>query len=110
MPAPRKTRERGSVPWAAHRELPPLNIPQWMEGARCTEVDPDLHFPEKGGSTREAKTVCMGCDVRMTCLEWALENDEEFGVLGGKSEKERRKIKLERVAAAKHAAPMEATA
>ena len=52
-------------------------------------------FPEKGGSTREAKRVCRSCEVRAECLEFALENDERFGIWGGLSERERRRIKRE---------------
>lgn len=47
----------------------------------------------KGGSTREAKRVCLTCDVRGDCLEYALANDERFGIWGGMSERERRKLK-----------------
>ncbi|MBN9325765.1 MAG: WhiB family transcriptional regulator, partial [Cellulomonas sp.] len=50
-------------------------------------------FPEKGGSTREAKKVCTQCEVRAECLEYALANDERFGIWGGLSERERRKLK-----------------
>ena len=65
----------------------------WQEEALCAQTDPEAFFPEKGGSTREAKKVCTGCDVRMECLEYALENDERFGIWGGLSERERRKLK-----------------
>ena len=54
---------------------------------------PEAFFPEKGGSTREAKKVCVGCEVRSECLEYALANDERFGIWGGLSERERRKLK-----------------
>jgi WhiB family redox-sensing transcriptional regulator len=49
--------------------------------------------PEKGGSTRDAKRICQGCDVKQQCLEYALANDERFGIWGGLSERERRKLK-----------------
>jgi WhiB family transcriptional regulator, redox-sensing transcriptional regulator len=65
----------------------------WQERALCAQTDPEAFFPEKGGSTREAKKVCLGCDVRAECLEYALENDERFGIWGGLSERERRKLK-----------------
>lgn len=65
----------------------------WQERALCAQTDPEAFFPEKGGSTREAKKVCTGCDVRSECLEYALENDERFGIWGGLSERERRKLK-----------------
>ena len=54
---------------------------------------PEAFFPEKGGSTREAKRVCLSCEVRAECLEYALGNDERFGIWGGLSERERRKLK-----------------
>ena len=65
----------------------------WQERALCAQTDPEAFFPEKGGSTREAKKVCVGCDVRSECLEYALEHDERFGIWGGLSERERRKLK-----------------
>ncbi|MEV0868408.1 WhiB family transcriptional regulator [Brachybacterium paraconglomeratum] len=65
----------------------------WQERALCAQTDPEAFFPEKGGSTREAKKVCISCEVRAECLEYALENDERFGIWGGLSERERRKLK-----------------
>jgi WhiB family redox-sensing transcriptional regulator len=68
----------------------------WRLDALCAETDPEAFFPEKGGSTREAKRVCLGCSVRTECLEFALANDERFGIWGGLSERERRRVRLER--------------
>src|SRR3954471_8969858 len=34
----------------------------WQEQALCAETDPEAFFPEKGGSTREAKKICTGCE------------------------------------------------
>jgi len=65
----------------------------WQERALCAQTDPEAFFPEKGGSTREAKKICMTCEVRTECLEYALANDERFGIWGGLSERERRKLK-----------------
>ena len=65
----------------------------WQERALCAQTDPEAFFPEKGGSTREAKKICGGCEVRNRCLEYALENDERFGIWGGLSERERRKLR-----------------
>src|SRR5215469_7819696 len=72
----------------------------WQDRALCAQTDPEAFFPEKGGSTREAKRVCRSCDVRAECLELALANDERFGIWGGLSERERRRLKR----AAGHAA------
>lgn len=65
----------------------------WQEYALCAQTDPEAFFPEKGGSTREAKGVCASCTVRAQCLEYALKNDERFGIWGGYSERERRRMK-----------------
>ncbi|MEJ7764740.1 MAG: WhiB family transcriptional regulator [Acidimicrobiales bacterium] len=67
--------------------------PRWQNYANCLGVDPDLFFPERGISTREAKEVCASCPVRSECLENALENGEKFGIWGGLSERERRRIR-----------------
>jgi WhiB family redox-sensing transcriptional regulator len=65
----------------------------WQEQANCLGVDPDLFFPERGASTREAKSVCGSCEVRVECLEYALSHAEKFGIWGGLSERERRRLK-----------------
>jgi WhiB family redox-sensing transcriptional regulator len=65
----------------------------WQDSALCAQTDPEAFFPEKGGSTREAKKVCRACEVRTECLEYALEHDERFGIWGGLSERERRRLK-----------------
>ena len=66
---------------------------QWQERALCSQTDPEAFFPEKGGSTREAKRICMGCEVRDECRDYAWAHDERFGIWGGLSERERRRIK-----------------
>ena len=66
---------------------------QWQENALCAQTDPEAFFPEKGGSTREAKRICLGCEVRDACLDYALAHDERFGIWGGLSERERRRLK-----------------
>lgn len=68
----------------------------WQNRANCMGVDPDLFFPERGASTREAKAVCRGCVVREDCLDYALANGEKFGIWGGMSERERRRLRRER--------------
>ncbi len=65
----------------------------WQDQALCAQTDPEAFFPEKGGSTREAKRICVGCEVKQECLEYALMQDERFGIWGGLSERERRRLK-----------------
>ncbi len=66
---------------------------EWQERALCAQTDPEAFFPEKGGSTREAKRICSGCEVRAECLDYALAHDERFGIWGGLSERERRRLR-----------------
>jgi WhiB family redox-sensing transcriptional regulator len=72
---------------------------RWQKRANCLGAGPQLFFPERGASTREAKAVCRNCQVRQECLEFALRHGEKFGIWGGYSERERRKIKKARLAA-----------
>ena len=65
----------------------------WQADALCAQTDPEAFFPEKGGSTREAKRICESCEVTAQCLDYALKNDERFGIWGGLSERERRKLR-----------------
>jgi WhiB family transcriptional regulator, redox-sensing transcriptional regulator len=81
----------------------PLGEMGWMDFALCQEVDPDLFFQEKGGDTRPAKRVCMACEVRAQCLDYALGSDKDAGlweglkgIWGGKTERERRAIRRQR--------------
>ncbi|WP_456946824.1 WhiB family transcriptional regulator [Geodermatophilus sp. SYSU D00697] len=91
--APTVPAEPPAQPWAA---AVPAGDESWRLDALCAETDPEAFFPEKGGSTREAKRVCAGCPVRSQCLEFALANDERFGIWGGLSERERRRLRLQR--------------
>jgi transcription factor WhiB len=81
--------------------------PEWSPQAKCHAWGggPDFYFPvkEKGRDTtsevRAAKAVCNGtdgrppCPVRQQCLDYALEHHEKFGVWGGRSERERGRLK-----------------
>src|SRR5687768_15829516 len=71
----------------------------WQAYSNCLGVDPDMFFPERGASSREAKEVCRGCVVRDECLEYALTSSEKFGIWGGMSERERRRIRRQRAIA-----------
>ncbi|WP_432076327.1 WhiB family transcriptional regulator [Streptomyces wuyuanensis] len=71
--------------------------PSWQETALCAQVGPEFFFPAPGSSTREAKQLCGACDGRVACLEYALANDERFGVWGGLSEKERGRLRRSRI-------------
>jgi WhiB family redox-sensing transcriptional regulator len=74
-----------------------------MERGVCAQTDPDSFYPDRGESNKPSKKVCNECEVQPECLEYALENEEPFGVWGGLSERERRKIIRERKVAEKAA-------
>ena len=70
----------------------------WRRGAICRDTDPDLFFPV--GTTGyalvqidRAKQVCDECPVRVECLEYALETNQDSGIWGGTSEEERRTLR-----------------
>lgn len=66
--------------------------PPWMDQGLCASADPEAWFPDKGGSTREAKAICRRCTVAAECLDYALTNQERFGIWGGLSERQRRRL------------------
>lgn len=79
---------------AVYRTEDPTEV-AWQLDAACrgAGVDPEVFFPEGRGKTyRPARTVCLDCPVADECLEYALVHDERFGVWGGLSEQERRRL------------------
>ena len=69
---------------------------KWKLRGACRGLDADIFFPDRGASTRLAKTVCRRCEVQEECLEYAVNNREKFGIWGGLSERERRAIRKQR--------------
>ncbi len=66
-------------------------ITDWPAVAGCRGIDPDRLFVP-GAAQNRAKLICSGCDVRAECLADALDNEIEFGVWGGMTERERRAL------------------
>jgi WhiB family redox-sensing transcriptional regulator len=73
----------------------------WQDYANCRGADADLFFPERGASTRKAKAICNACDVKAECLDFAIVQGEKFGIWGGMSERERRRVRRQRIVARK---------
>lgn len=71
----------------------PIGDVAWMGRGLCAQTDPEEFYPEKGSTTRHAKAVCAVCPVQAECLDFALANNERFGIWGGLSERERRKVR-----------------
>lgn len=87
------------APTSYSAEADDLLFGDWRERAACRGMDPELFFPERGDSRRTVPTirlVCEGCEVRETCLEFALVTHETHGVWGGKTERERRILRRKR--------------
>ena len=64
----------------------------WMSKARCREYDPEQFFVRGAAQSKRAVRVCEHCDVRTACLKYALENHIEFGIWGGLTERQRRRV------------------
>jgi WhiB family redox-sensing transcriptional regulator len=79
-----------------HHRMQPAGDLSWQDRALCAQTDPDAFHPDQGASVRDAKRTCLSCDVRGECLEYALVNDERFGIWGGLTEQERRKVRKAR--------------
>ena len=80
----------------------------WRSDALCRDTDPSLFFPV--GTTGQAlvqidhaKRTCGECRVASSCLEFALDTNQDSGIWGGLTEEERRVIRRQRVAAARAA-------
>ncbi|MDQ1721781.1 MAG: WhiB family transcriptional regulator, redox-sensing transcriptional regulator [Pseudonocardiales bacterium] len=64
---------------------------EWPSRGACRDVDPETLFVV-GAAQHKAKSICMGCPVRIDCLADALDSRAEFGVWGGMTERERRTL------------------
>lgn len=95
-----------SLPWSdGPKSLADMPVIPWMKRSRCRgSLDPEMFFrerasvrdgtdPVKGHSIKQAKQFCNGCAVKVECLLWALDNNEEFGIWGGATPDERKTIK-----------------
>ncbi len=86
-----------------------IGRPLWQKDGACRlgpgaspaqlNANSNVFFPERGSSTKEAKSICALCPVNQQCLDYALMNGEKFGIWGGTSERERRKIRKIRTVA-----------
>lgn len=102
--APSRTSEYEVPKLELRAQVPSRLVPEpedisWQDYGNCLGVDPDLFFPERGASTADARKVCGACVVREECLEFALVNGEKFGIWGGTTERERRRLRKQRVLA-----------
>lgn len=85
-----------TVLWSRPRAAAPQNE-EWRRDALCAHESPDLFFPlghseQAERQAEEAKRVCEHCQVRDSCLAWALDFGPSEGVFGGTDPDERRAI------------------
>lgn len=62
----------------------------------CQTTDPELWFASDdpyATTYKVAKKLCERCPVRALCAEYAIANNEQFGVWGGLSPREREKFR-----------------
>jgi WhiB family redox-sensing transcriptional regulator len=100
MRADRRVRNQPDAPVVPEPSYPKFwpvtSAGPWTRDANCRGKDPDLFFPTRGERTQPAKDICASCPVRLQCLEYALANQEGFGVWGGLSAKQRQRILIRR--------------
>lgn len=65
----------------------------WQDRAACAGMNTNLFYPQKSVNSSTAKKICRHCTVSNECLIYALKTEEDFGIWGGKSERERRKLR-----------------
>jgi WhiB family redox-sensing transcriptional regulator len=70
-----------------------IDTGRWSDRAKCKGLDTKVFFPKRGEAVTPIKTICSVCPVVQPCLEYALKSGEKFGVWGGTSERERRRIR-----------------
>jgi WhiB family redox-sensing transcriptional regulator len=64
----------------------------WQHRAACFGIDPEVFFPISEDEAAPALAFCGSCGIREECLAWALKNGERYGVWGGLTEQQRRRI------------------
>jgi WhiB family redox-sensing transcriptional regulator len=63
----------------------------WVAKALCTATDPDELFV-RGAAQRKAAIICRHCPVVQQCAADALDNQVEYGIWGGLTERQRRAL------------------
>lgn len=66
---------------------------KWMERGACRDMDPETFFPSRGEVVDITIAICRRCPVREQCLAYAIDNRIHHGIWGGRSERERRRMK-----------------
>jgi WhiB family transcriptional regulator, redox-sensing transcriptional regulator len=65
---------------------------RWQERSACYGLDAEIFFPTTEEEAGLALSYCSMCSVKELCLAWALQNGERYGVWGGTTEQQRRRL------------------
>lgn len=80
---------------ATSEVVDPVRDTSWRMSAVCAQVDPEIFFPEKGGSAAPAKRICLGCPVKEACKQFAIATNQTHGIWGATLPQERAAIRRE---------------
>ena len=72
------------------------DLPPEMPNALCAETDPELFYPAPQGGQGDAATakrLCGRCEERVRCLDWAVATGQEYGIWGGTTGNERKRMR-----------------
>lgn len=73
-----------------------IHAPAWMDGSElCAQADPRIFHAEPGEHDKvaQAKEVCGACPLLEACFTFAMETDQRFGVWGGTSPEDRKRLR-----------------
>jgi WhiB family transcriptional regulator, redox-sensing transcriptional regulator len=75
-----------------------VKVGRWTDRAACRGTDTEIFFPANADEEAEALSICATCPVRAQCLDYAVRNRETYGIWGGTTPDQRRRIRRERAA------------
>jgi len=75
-----------------------VKVGRWTDRAACRGTDTEIFFPANADEEAEALSICATCPVRAQCLDYAVRNRETYGIWGGTTPEQRRRIRRERAA------------
>jgi WhiB family redox-sensing transcriptional regulator len=90
---------RSANPWPDRIiEAVPENLPEldrsWITQGACKGTATGVFYPERGESTLGPQAICRTCPVRVECLDYAMRGREAWGIWGGTTENQRRRLRV----------------
>ena len=75
-----------------------MKLGRWTDRAACEGTDTEIFYPSTPDEEAEALSICATCPVRAQCLDYAVRNRETYGIWGGTTPEQRRRMRRERAA------------